>query len=721
MKMLKNLAYAFILVIAGAFSNCFPGPVPVDPARMDFSEIQEPISLKPQLRAPSFSEPTVDVPVVGQGNKLTVGGSVSLDFYMFKHARTLDKKNDWDRHDQFRQRNEFAALFQAAINPVSNNPMVKTKISIGNTLFLRTLFSPLDYNDSTIANGSSLDFNQAPTQVKFQEAWAEVDLGEVFKDKTNARNFVKFGFFPFMVGRGLSLGDWTQGGPQYLGFDRTGVQTYAQMYPGGILGHVEVGRNANVEFYFSPTVAEDISGAQRTGGVVIERDVKESYGRHVFAVSGNFTQQTKAASIEANPYWVNYNSPRQSVDVAMDAPINLHTVGMMVHAKSGALEFNVEVAKQTGHQTFKKRTYQDFPSSDHYNFVAPRDGNDKFFWNGSDYNYTTHTTGASGSYSPEVYALGDPGDVSSREGLNIPAAGNYLVTDGSRKLGEHHPEFEISLSGWMAVFDMRYKCKDYPLSFASAIGYFSGGTYPYNDNVDQFWFSKVDQTESKAYKIDQTTGKATIYETPKKEFKGFIGLRDYRYVGMWAKPLIMVNAGVIPRPKEVSLFDFVAYNDSDSLSDIFMVGCAVECQPLAQREKLNLTGNFFAYWKDSKMYKWNKADKNDVKIRHAEGQSGHDLAKINGWFSNEAASSYYGFEVSGILEWKVAKNVDFSLRGGFFVPGQFYKDIEGMTNVNLLVNQSKVDPKLGASEFTTYGSLGHDIAWGIYTRMRYSF
>lgn len=664
----------------------------------------------------TYFSPKQEVPLGTSNAKLFVGAMINADYYFLRRAETLDADNNEDARSQFRQRTELSMLFKYGTNNEHDRGIVETKITLGNTLFMRSLLNPRDYHNSQVITGSPFDYNFSPLHVQFQEAWVQVNFDRIVANMEKRPHFLKIGYFPHLVGRGISLGDWSQGGVDYMGFNKSGIQTYAPMYPPGILWRGEITKYSCYDVYFSPLVSEDLVAANYGNKVAVNLPKESLLSRHIFSTSAKLGCEFKDMSASmaitegvgmVNPYWVYYNSPRQSIDHGADAPINMHTFGCMAEMSAGGFEFNVEIAKQIGRQTVRETVYKDYPSVQHFH----------------------PTTGAFRPLPTSEFAKLPAGSVNPNRwfrGDNYPSLGALDVywqeLDESSRLHEHHPAYDINLSGWMAMFDSRYSFKDYPVIVAVAGGYFSGDCYPYNDNIDNYFGSSGTDYHNVNGDV------VNIKPEPEHSYRGFLPLRDREYCGLWVHPLVLVNAGIVPRPKGLDLFDLQSRNDTDTLTNLVYIGTGIALRPLKDQDKLRLNANLLCYWNDDRLKKWDKKATPPERLVQNEGVEAGNKKLFNqlgmtGWEGTETASKFLGWEINAIVSYKISKNLDVSLRGGIFFPGQFYSDTAGQPNPNTVVDETVMSKNMPGKldKVLSYKGLGQDIAYGFYMRLRYVF
>jgi len=589
------------------------------------------------------------VPLENDDIELTVGGRMKIDGYFVRNGVQLTKGID-DQINQFRQRLELGVQSAFGKKTHDGQALVETKIAIGSTLLWRT---GQTRNVSALEGSADQDSINPPVQLFVQEGWISLNLAQLSPVFETMPASIKAGYFPFVVGRGLSLGDRSYGGITYLGFPRQGVQTYLPKYAPGILLHAELpANNMGMDIYFSPMSAENVSKAVQTSTrsqhVVDLSSGKNAHGRHIGAISLSYWFEPAAGTqIRIEPYVVYYNSERQTVEAPSDSPMYLMTFGGMIDASVGPVTCNLEMATQYGRQE-----------------VLP-----------------------------------------------------WMFVDGGTS--EFHPGYKIKLGGTMFAFDLAYEVSQYPVVATAALAYFSGGDYPYNDTVGQFHAGEA------GYATLLQSQQATTSKKD-REFKAFVPLRDWGYRGMWCNPLIMFSAGVIPRPVDVDVNKLTSFNDADCASNLMFLGLGATWYPLQERKAMSVSGATFFHWESRPPYKWSVSaaqpgqDADTLAVKNNAPSLG-----IAGWKTNERASSFLGTEFNMVVDYKIAKDCELSVRGGVFFPAQLYADVAGQPNER----SSKLENKFvyASSGVATQSvvakndGLGRAMAYGLYTRVGYSF
>ncbi len=196
-----------------------------------------------------------------------------------------------------------------------------------------------------------------------EEGWININF-DAFLSGVEFPLSLKVGAFPFIVGRGISLGDYFEGGVEAFGFERRGDIGNAPHKPTGLLLTVGVGDHGIFEFYYSkwrkrshgPDWTREEVKAKR-----LDRDETpdprniergQNHDSDICAARFGWTTFLNDAndSIYFEPYAVFLNAPELKVEFDADAALKQGTIGLMTEYHSGQWSVNFECAAQYGKQ-----------------------------------------------------------------------------------------------------------------------------------------------------------------------------------------------------------------------------------------------------------------------------------------------------------------------------------------------------------------------------------
>ncbi len=667
----------------------------------------EPYDLYKQFRP--YFEPQNRLMFINKQLECKFGGVMRADMYIARRAATLDKDFSDDAINQLRQRSELAFHLSHKMDQHRDRPVAEMRFTAGNVMFWRTLPSAYLMTNEIEFISTQYDKIFPPVRLNLQEAWLQVNLDQLISNNEPHQISVKAGFFPFLVGRGVSLGDWFNGGPYGFGFSKYALQSSSPKYPAGILFGGSIYKNRfNFDLYYSPSVTEEFF---KPGGVVTSLPKGSLSDRHIFAgrlkAYRSFYNDSKTY---LEPYFVYYNSPRNSMNDAFDSAIRVFTMGCMLDHKIQGFEVNVEAAKQIGR--VKVRENINLRRPDQAKYLKRNSSGDLIF--------NPNTDAVKNNLAPTVN-----GNTVSYN-TNLDASWDEFYTSNTPKFFEYHFPYEFDLGGYMATADVRYTFDKSPLQLMASVGYFSGDAYAWNDNVDEYFSGK---------KIDRPTS-----AQPLKTVKSFIALRDFDYNGLWALPMVMFNSGIVPRPYDMSLRDQFAINESDSASNIFYLTAGFAFSPTNDLEKFRVQPNICAYWTTADIRKWDtnaiqpSMVASEIQVKYSLSPVAQDkqvttsseiqrvpVSSIKGWFGSDFARKALGWEINCLANYAITERMEIAARFGAFFPGALYKDLSGQPNVNTMRIKNIVDPAGFAYTSTANNGLGTDTAWGFDVRWLYSF
>lgn len=538
----------------------------------------------------SYAKPKNTVLNFNRRTKIRLGGSIKSNYYCARHATTLNKEITDDVIDQFRQRSEFIFDIKHKLDQHREHPVTQARVTIGNTMFLRSTY-PAHQIETGTQTLNSLDRCFQPVRANIQEAWIKLNVDQLFSNNEPISFSIKTGIFPFFVGRGISLGDWNNGGSSAYGFVNNGSETDAPKFPAGILISGNIFKDTlDYDFYFSPSPNEEIleSNSPSGSGFITQSSLTGLNERHI--VSGRLKFSTdlyNGAKSYIEPYFVFYNSPRNTTATAFDTPLRFFTTGFMLDHKCGGFSFNFECAKQFGRQQVKERLYTGRPNTK--KFIHEKQDGTLYF-------DTLNAAGTSDIIPNQLDRIRDPitGQAVAGSNSNLPKTYKQWVESSSagyQSFYQHHPAYDIDLSGLMAVCDFQYSCEKAPLKFAAAVGYFSGDEYPYNDSVDNYYVGKDE---------------SSVFAKPIVKRNSFLPLRDYNYRGLWATPMVMFNSGLVPRPYNLNYSSLTASNELTACTNITYLCAGFTVGPTNDLKKFSINPNICIYWSNNNIPAWDK-------------------------------------------------------------------------------------------------------------------
>lgn len=668
--------------------------------------------------------------------EVSYGGCVKTDYYGARHAKTLDKERKDDVVDQFRERAEFILQVSQKMDPYRDKPVVESRFTIGNVMFWRSYYQPDGY--SVVKDQFGAMATTVPSvRANLQEAWVKVNVDQIFSNHEPVGLSIKAGYFPFIVGRGVALGDWYNGGALSFGFSKAGVQEVTPKFAPGLLASGTLYNNClHYDLYFSPAVTEEVStslgGTSQTSSLidgVSDRHLLAGKLRGYYNFYGN-------SKTYFEPYFVYYNSPRNSVNAPYDAPLRFLTFGCMLDHKAGGFEFNAEFAQQFGRNKVRENLNTSRPDINKF-WTTDASGKRVFNSNPQPNFFRPAEEGTidlTGFVKADGTDATDVSDAYAALPTSYPAWQDEARTSWQeQRFFEYHHPYEFDLEGRMLMIDMRYTFDDYPLQVAGAFGYFSGDVYPYNDDVDKYFVAEGE--------TPKPSGGQAISKR-----HNFLPLRDYHYTGLWAFPMVNLNSGLVPRSYGVSYRSKTAISERDACTNMIFLAAGFTVSPTNDLERFRINPNVAIYWSDSDAKKWDKnallpplvkeeedfelansfiLSEESAKIKNPGGLTSikpqYTYQILQGWESNELASSTLGWEVNCLVNYFITDNLDLMIKAGVFFPGQRYRDLAGQPEASSAVPVVNINPNGTSTTILKNMGIGYDVAYGVNVRLAYSF
>lgn len=513
-----------------------------------------------------------------------------------------------------------------------------------------------------------------------REAWVEFSINDAFAMCLPNDHYLKFGAFPFKLGRGISLGEAYAVSPGLLGFYANNV---IDQYAFGCLLHGSIiKKELDYDFYWA--VLENQSDSfDNVNDKIFSRQVgrrdnpERGFGRINFVVASRldwFLCPFKPYSngiLTLEPYILYNRNPEQKVDFPSDAVSQLATLGLYVDFEGDNWEWGFEFAKNFGHQ-----------------FVKPWDRNKVVLDRNSDgfavfnYNHVVTADPKTTVKPPKAIESNANKKIvdSSDQGANLN--GQEIGDSGLyNSLTRFRKGYKNKYKGFMFVADAAYWFCD-NFKWAATVGWATGDEDP---NVDLHDANDTD--------IDEN-------------FEGFIGLQEI-YTGKRVQSVFIIGPNRIPRPlsfpsNNVPEEDRFASNVT-GFSNLIFVGTGVEYTTCACTKEFTIRPNLLAYWEDSKIRKFSKVLKSTL---HED---------FNGF-----ASKYLGFEANVFVDVKLLNNLKGFFVGGIFVPGTHFKHIEGKP---LNADQREILEKIKVIdvENNLLPILGRSPAWSLNWGFEFTF
>lgn len=460
-----------------------------------------------------------------------------------------------------------------------------------------------------------------------REGWLEFDLSHFLGLSFLNEHSFKLGFFPFQLGRGISLGAAYAVGPELLGFyNDSAVDQFA---PGGLL-HGDILENKLSYDLYAATLLNRSTSISETGAAILG----QQYGRRETPQRGsgkiNFLIASRLnwdvfksdmyGKLHVEPYVLYNKDPEQKVQFRGDSSSQLGTIGMAVEYTQDVFEFGFDYAFNLGQQRVKGWDRNTVTKEN-------RDGRAIFI--------NTHVLDQNGDKLPfvrgnEAQQLIDcsPQDESENgkvidtvdENVGFVTGPVTLINSETRFRNPYTNKYE----GWMFVTDAgvwAYK-KDLFLSASAWIA--SGDSNPNEETKDQ-------------------------------QYSGFLPLQEIysgtkvlsAFFGRITRPLSAPTTNQAP-----SRFAQV----TDGFTNLVSCGFSAKYEPQDVKTPYRIFPNALAYWQEKPTNKF-------------DAKSGKELDAL--------ASTFLGVELNIFSHWMLVKDLKLFFVGAVFFPGAHFRQIKG--------------------------------------------
>ncbi|MCK4265559.1 hypothetical protein KAW80_04345 [Candidatus Babeliales bacterium] len=652
------------------------------------SPVKEKISRKGFPQGPQYSPPITEeksdelIAENAPGSKplvqirrgdleLTLGGDAKFESFFAKNIVLLNNTLP-DEYGFFKQTMDLSADLVYGEKEFGHKAVelfvdLRQKYLWGNTgNFGATTSESIRIDGTDLTVGSHSHKSLRPN-IWLRDAWMQLSLNAVFgakEDKT--LHFLKIGFFPFWIGRGISLGPVYGLSKEFLGI-YTGYQN-DQSAPGINLNGELVKDHVAYDLYYSK-LEEKSNNLRET----FNHDKYNHVGKHLTPWRGvakdndlfalrlkikPLKKEDKFGVLEFEPYLMYNEASDRTIEFNADAKSELGTGGLGVEYKNGNFEWGTEFAHNFGNETLYHI------DRNIINAVRDTDGSvvEKYTKVKS-----VSAAGSSVAVTNEIKIIVEANKSNITNGAFIDqTAGGVNLYNASDR---YRPSYKNSYAGWMFVTDLAYNAEPVDMKFALAYGFASGDENPHG------------------------TGKEYS-----KNYHGFVGLQEL-YAGQRVPSVLVLDARKIKRPLTVLPdFDREA-GDDGSFTDMHYLGFGAKWFPIERNEKkFYVQSNALLFWKDKGAFAYDQANETTSALR---------------------ASNFLGTEWNIRFKYLVLKDLyafgDFAI----FFPGSYYSDIKGTPLRGDVYNKLDEADKSGID--TSSYRIGTDSAYMLNLGLTYKF
>lgn len=660
----------------------------------------------------------------GKDLQLFIGGKLKDEFFVLNRAYTL--RSDYgDQNDYFRHKLNLDLAVEQGKKRYGK-PASQAAVRLTNYVLWQ---DEANYTPLLLTEVSTPEMDNLPLaknlQVKtlvplifVEQAWFKINFDTFTDACRGSSTFLKVGYFPYSLGRGVSMGIHEDLAVDYLGWAGEGGYTRYPVMPPGILAHHAWTDEFSTDVYFNlwretnASISDTLipSRKQHLGAPYPQRGPGKD--RFTLSVRGDWARTNEeVGSVYAQPYLMYTKAPELSVEFDNDSSAKIVTIGTMLDWRKNGWTVNVELASQFGEQTMQEL--------DRNQVVPTRSSSTGAL--GSEFSHVQYATDGApagpGALKPNA-ALAATVDAGRTDINNPDFTSNEFVTatdltflvdsDQNRGLAKQgknitditrtavatirnsllfgnnrfRPEYKLHNQGVMALLDIAKTFDDIPLKVALAGGYIGGDKYPYNDESSH-------------------------------TFHGFIPMRS-RYRGFEVHNYLVFDRMTIPRPLNISYHTMFAYNDLKDLSNLQFIGLGLTYYPLENRKRFALSTDIMSMWEVGTMYTWDKKGAHpDSSIEAQINRLRNNGTLFQGWETNKRASKHLGYELDIKAVYKIIDHCDATARMSFFIPGKLYKDLDGQPNL--------MTQRQDSQNYLRNDGLGHDTALCFVAGLNYKF
>lgn len=457
----------------------------------------------------SSYEKKPSVPLKKSAQRLKGTGKIVKEVYANKNMVYLNSTVPYDR--AFRYRTTADGILVSTYGDNQKNPMVDAKIAVrfrydgGTDALVRTAPSSIAIAGAPIIiPGSSIQ----KSTLWLRELFLKISLDQNEKESLY---YLKFGSFPYELGRGIALGSaYNSGG--FLGLNpRFSIDQFA---PGGLL-HADIVKNSlSGDLYYAMLSNPNSSLLENTE--VIRLNELEEYpskgyrglNRQVWVTSGALHWKAinlHDLKLNIDPYAYMFVSPDQRLEFPADSDSQLYAIGTALEFRSGRFEWGVDTAFQGGKTTVK-------PWDRNYTTLVNSDGSVSVQYT-KIYTDDTYTTLAFVTDENKAAVAQAPKGF-AQNGQEIGTSGLYNAQDRFR------PAQKFFYHGYFFVTDASFQLIDKQLKICADTGFVSGHLDNFND-----------------------INSLTQAQLEHQNFNGFIPVQSV-YSGKRIQHLVMLNTGV---------------------------------------------------------------------------------------------------------------------------------------------------------------------------------
>lgn len=504
-----------------------------------------------------------------------------------------------------------------------------------------------------------------------RELWLWVDLSHFFNLTLAHKHSLIFGAFPFMLGRGIALGDAYATGSELLGFYNDAIVdqfAFGAKLSGSLLKDI-----LSYDLYTAilqnkssnlGDTAEKILG-QEYGRL---RNPGRGFGKINFLIAARMNWRVlnheKWGKLFFEPYALYNHDPEQMVEFFADASSKLGTIGLACEYYSDRFEFGFDYALNLGYQAVKGWDRNQIKDQNLNGYVTlanshvvDQNGNKILFTHDSQFQKIIDS-----SYQNETENKQEIGTV-----INATESTTLFNTKN-----RFRNPYKNKYDGWMFVADCGVWLYKKDLMWTLGVGVATG-----DDNPNK--------------------------ETRDTKYSGFIGLQEVYFGKRVRSAFLLGGAGKVKRPLS-------APEDATQLSNPFaptvsgftnlvFAGTGLNWKPTNWKKSFSCNPNLLIYWQEKPTPKFDALANKQLPTK---------------------ASTFLGVEANIFVDYYILKSLKVFFVSSIFFPGSHYRDIRGKP---LNKEQSEYLDRLESTgvDVNRIPNIGDNIAFTLNTGLEFRF
>lgn len=537
-------------------------------------------------------------------------------------------------------KNNYDGVLEAVVNQwVKVKAAARTRATWGNeTSIMPVTSSTIKLGDAVVGEHNHYVARMVPW---IREAWIDFSLNKAFNMDDTLQHKVKVGAFPFVLGRGITLGSAYSAIPGFLGFCASNA--IDQFVFGQLLsGELKPGR---VSYNVYSAILENYSdNFARVNTIIYESEIgrharpERGFGSINFILASNLKflildNTDGLGTLEAEPYIVYNKAPEQRVEFSADASSNLASMGICLDYTGDQFEWGFDTSFNFGSQDvlawdrnqIQMSVNDDGVYEERYTYVRASSG-------GYDTSKNAVVTKNAksivmGSGSGQGVAL-NGAEIGSADGLN------YFNDINRFRAG-----YKNKYQGLMFVADALWNVTpDKKFKLAGTLGWATGDENP-NRNLTSPNDSEVDG-----------------------DYQGFIPLQAV-YSGKRVLSFFLLGPNDIARPTSSPSFTNTTTSrkagyatNINNFTNLFFIGNGIDWATKFFGKGLRVKSYVLSYWQDKATNRYDAVNQVSLPI---------------------PANAHLGVEFNVTLRLVMIDSLTGYFKGGIFVPGQHYEDIKG--------------------------------------------